>query len=94
MDDKRNTLRLVARFRAGQCPAVFDDYAPSKPQRRTQQTRVKDLLPKAFPPDGHPPDDATLLGIQNRLRPLMKKGSKIPSTDTIARALGRRDRRA
>ncbi|SDJ91485.1 hypothetical protein SAMN05216338_107312 [Bradyrhizobium sp. Rc2d] len=54
---------------------------------------VKELLPKAFPPNGHPPDDFSLKAIQARLRPLVKKGTKVPSPDSISRALGRRNRR-
>jgi hypothetical protein len=54
---------------------------------------VKELLPKAFPPDGHPPDNFSLKAIQTRLRPLVKKGTKVPSPDSISRALGRRNRR-
>ncbi|MBR0867194.1 hypothetical protein ACVIWV_006125 [Bradyrhizobium diazoefficiens] len=69
-----------------------------KLHRRTrdgwQVKRVKELLPKAFPPDGHPPDNMTLQAIQTRLRSLLEKGAKLPSTDSIARALGRRGSRA
>ncbi|MCK1502963.1 MULTISPECIES: hypothetical protein [unclassified Bradyrhizobium] len=74
-----------------------DDDITTKPQQRSKDGRqvkvVKELLPKAFPPDGYPPDKTTLQAIQNRLRPLVKKGSNVPSTDSIARALGRRNRR-
>ena len=69
----------------------------AKPERQTQEgwqiRRIKNLLPIAFPPDGHPPSDLTLQAIQTRLRPLFEKGLKVPSTDSIARALGRRGRR-
>jgi hypothetical protein len=65
----------------------------AKPERQTQQKRIKDRLPEAFPPDGRVPDHFTLEQIQTRLRPLFAKADlKVPSTDTIARALGRRKR--
>jgi hypothetical protein len=70
----------------------------AKPERQSEKVgwqikHTKQLLLEAFPPDGHPPAHLTLQAIQNRLRPLVKKGCKEPSTDTIARALGRRGRR-
>jgi hypothetical protein len=76
------------------------DHGPTaKLERQSQKVGwqikcVKDLLPKAFPPDGHPPGNLTLQAIQTHLRPLLEKGAKVPSTDTIARVIGRRGPRA
>ncbi|MCK1605461.1 hypothetical protein IVB02_29700 [Bradyrhizobium sp. 166] len=66
----------------------------SKPkERQTQQRRIRELLPAAFPPDGRPPVSFSLKAIKARLDPLFEKNSLTgPSTDSIARALGRRDR--
>jgi hypothetical protein len=64
-----------------------------KPERVTQQTRVLQVLPTVFPPDGHPPIDLSLQEIQNRMEEEFKKRRlRLASTDTIARALGRRRR--
>jgi hypothetical protein len=64
-----------------------------KPERVTQQTRVLQVLPTVFPPDGRPPTGFTLKQIQKCLEPEFKKqGWRLASTDTIARALGRRRR--
>jgi hypothetical protein len=63
----------------------------AKPARQTQQTRIRDLLPIAFPPDGRPPSDLSLKAIKAALKPVFEKnGLKEPSTDSIARALGLR----
>lgn len=68
--------------------------APQKPQRTSQQTRTKKFLRDAFPPDGLPPIHWTLHRIQKRLEIHFKRnGLKLASTDTIARALGRRSPR-
>ncbi|MGX9429724.1 MULTISPECIES: hypothetical protein [Bradyrhizobium] len=66
--------------------------------RRTQEgwqvRRIIDLLPEAFPPDGRVPSNFSLKVVQARLKPAFeKRGLKEPSTDSISRALGRRDRR-
>ena len=54
-----------------------------------QVARVKELLSVAFP-DGVP-DDATDKEIRRRLEPpFTARHWKLPSRDTIARALGRR----
>ena len=64
-----------------------------KRERVSQQTRVLEVLPTVFPPDGHPPIDLTLQQIQNRIEPeFTKRRWRLASTDTIARALGRRRR--
>jgi hypothetical protein len=106
-DNKRNVrwqvnkspmLPLVKMTRlptAAELVAAEERWRRAKPERQTQQKRIKDLLPKAFPPDGRVPDHFTLERIQKALRPLFVKAHlKVPSTDSIARALGRRDRRA
>jgi hypothetical protein len=64
-----------------------------KPERVSQQTRVLQVLPTVFPPDGRPPTHLTDKQIQNRIEPeFSKRRWRLASTDTIARALGRRRR--
>jgi hypothetical protein len=70
----------------------------AEPEQGTQQgwqaNRIKKLLSIAFPPDGRVPSNLTLQAIQTRLRPTFEKnGWKVPSTDSISRACGRRGRR-
>ena len=64
-----------------------------KRERVSQQTRVLQVLPTVFPPDGHPPVDLSLQAIQNRIEEEFgKRRWRLASMDTIARALGRRRR--
>ena len=64
-----------------------------KPERVSRQTRVLQVLPTVFPPDGHPPIDLSLKQIQSSIEPeFTKQRLRLASTDTIARALGRRRR--
>jgi hypothetical protein len=78
--------------------AVAGHDITARPERQTREgwqlKRIKDLLPAAFPPDGRVPSNLTLQAIQARLLPAYeKKGWKAPSTDSIARACGRRESR-
>jgi hypothetical protein len=62
-------------------------------KRVSQQTRVLQVLPTVFPPDGHPPIDFSQKQIQSIIEPeFTKRRWRLASTDTIARALGRRRR--
>jgi hypothetical protein len=70
---------------------LADQGIAAKQERQSQQQRIKNMLPKAFPPDGRVPSHFTLQAIQRELLPLFAEaGWKEPSTDSIARALGRR----
>ena len=69
---------------------VWVEDEPDEPKADGWQVaRVKELLPIAFPKGL--PTKARYKEIQNRFAPLCKsKGWKLPSIDSIARALGRR----
>jgi transposase len=76
-------LRLVAERR--------ETATKHKPERVSQQKRVLEVLSTVFPPDGRPPTGLTLKEIQNLIEPeFTKRCWRLASTDTIARALGRR----
>jgi hypothetical protein len=49
---------LTTEFRAAVERLARADYVfATKPERQTQQKRIRDLLPIAFPPDGRPPSN-------------------------------------
>jgi hypothetical protein len=63
-------------------------------QRGWQVNRIKKLLSIAFPPDGRVPPNLKLKAVQARLAPVFEQnGLPEPSTDSIARAIGRRGNR-
>jgi hypothetical protein len=65
--------------------------AEHKPERVSQQTRFLQVL--ATVPDGPATTGLTLKQIRNLIEPeFTKRRWRLPSTDTIARALGRRRR--
>jgi hypothetical protein len=80
---------MAARERLARAETV----SATKSKRRTQVTRIRELLPIAFPPDGHPPGRLSLKAIKGLLDPVFEKNKlPLPSPDSIARALDRRSR--
>jgi hypothetical protein len=88
-------LRVLLTIPSGRCMAgTAANSEREKHGRGWQLDRIRDLLPIVFPPDGRVPSSLTLKAVKARLAPVFEKnGLKEPSTDSIARALGRREHR-
>jgi hypothetical protein len=73
--------------------------APAIPERQTQKRgwqldRINEVLQTLYPPHGRPPSNLTIKAVHRLIeREFEKKGRKPPGPDSVARALGRRDKR-